>query len=94
VAQIQKTLHKVNLKVTKNFEILTNKDGDPTGETVAFIRPRGMVLVGRLSQFSTDKGVNWEKFSSFELYRQQQTGVEILTYDELYERARFIIEDI
>jgi hypothetical protein len=34
-----------------------------------------------------------EKFSSFELYRQQLTGVEILTYDELYERARFIIEE-
>lgn len=94
VAQIQKTLHKVNLKVTKNFEIIANKDGDPTGETIAFVKPHGIVIAGRLSQFSTEKGTNWEKFSSFELYRQQQTGVEILTYDELYERARYIIEDL
>jgi hypothetical protein len=42
----------------------------------------------------TEKGFNDEMFASFELYRQQQTGLEILTYDELYERARFIIEEL
>ena len=92
VAQVQKTLHKVNLKVTKNFEEIADKNGDPTGEMVAFVKPRGIVVIGRLDQFSTQHGTNWEKFASFELYRQHQTGIEILTYDELYERARYIIE--
>ena len=51
------------------------------------------MLAGTLSQFETDHGINEEMFASFELYRQQTTGIEILTYDELYERARFIVED-
>jgi len=93
IAQMQKTLHKVNLKVTKNFQVATDKEGSPTGEIIAFVRPRGLVLAGTLSQFETDHGINEEMFASFELYRQQITGIEILTYDELYERARFIVED-
>jgi hypothetical protein len=32
--------------------------------------------------------------SSFELFRRNQNGVEIITFDELYERARFIVESI
>jgi len=92
VAQIQKTLHKVSLKVGQNLHNVADKDGEPTGETIAFVKPRGLVLIGRLDQFSTDKGINEEKFASFELYRQQISGLEILTYDELYERARFIVE--
>lgn len=93
VAQIQKTLHKVNLKVSQNFHAVKDKDGNPTGESVAFVKPRGLVLVGMLDQFSTPTGINDEMFASFELYRQQITGIEVLTYDELYERARFIIEE-
>ena len=93
VAQLQKTLHKVNLKVTQNFQLAKDKEGNPTGEAIAFIKPRGLVLVGTLSQFETEHGINEEMFASFELYRQQISGVEILTYDELYERARFIVED-
>ena len=94
VAQIQKTLHKVNLKVSQNTQHVSDKEGNPTGETVAFVKPRGLVLVGTLEQFSTEHGINEEMFASFELYRQHLNGVEVLTYDELYERARFIIEDL
>lgn len=93
VAQVQKTLHKVNLKVSKAFESIIDKDGNPTGESIAFVKPRGVVVAGRLTEFQTEHGTNVESFSSFELYRQQLTGVEILTYDELYERARYIIEE-
>jgi len=93
VAQVQKTLHKVNLKVSKVFEDIINKDGSPTGESIAFVKPRGVVVAGRLTEFESEHGTNVETFSSFELYRQQITGVEILTYDELYERARYIIEE-
>jgi hypothetical protein len=93
VAQVQKTLHKVNLKVSKVFESIIDKTGNPTGESIAFVRPRGVVVIGRLSEFETEHGTNVETFASFELYRQQLTGIEILTYDELYARARYIIEE-
>lgn len=92
VAQIQKTLHKVTLKVSHNLHTVADKDGNPTGETIAFVKPRGLVLIGTLAQFSKENGINEEMFASFELYRQQISSLEILTYDELYERARFIIE--
>jgi hypothetical protein len=32
-----------------------------------------------------------EKISSFELYRRRQQDVEILAFDELYERTSFIV---
>lgn len=93
VAQVQKTIHKVNLKVSKAFENIIDKDGNPTGESIAFVKPRGIVVAGRLTEFESEHGTNIEQFASFELYRQQLSGVEILTYDELYERARYIIEE-
>lgn len=40
----------------------------------------------------TVNGVNEEQFVSFELFRRQLTAPEIITFDELYERARFIVE--
>jgi hypothetical protein len=44
VAQIQKTLHKVNLKVNQNLQRTTYKEGNPNGESIAFIKPRGLVF--------------------------------------------------
>jgi hypothetical protein len=93
VAQVQKTIHKVTLKVNQNFITPTHSNGDPTGEEILFVKPKGIVIIGVLNDFITEQGVNYEKLSSFEIYRQQVSGVEILTYDELYERAKFIVAD-
>ncbi len=92
VAQIQKTIHKVTLKLQENFHRPTTENGDPTGEEILFVKPRGIVVIGRLDDFKTDTGINFEKLSSFELYRQQVNGIEIITFDELYERVKFIVE--
>jgi hypothetical protein len=70
----------------------TDKEGNPTGEEILFVKPKGIVIIGMLDDFIKDQGVNYEELSSFEIYRQQVNGVEIITYDELYERARFIAE--
>ncbi len=92
VAQIQKTIHKVTLKIQNNYHKPTDKDGNPTGEEILFVKPRGIVVIGKLDDFKTETGINYEKLSSFELYRQQVSGIEIVTFDELYERAKFIVE--
>jgi len=92
VAQIQKTIHKVTLKLQENFHKPVKDNGDPTGEELLFVKPRGIVVIGKLDDFKTENGINYEKLSSFELYRQQVAGIEIITYDELYERVKFIIE--
>jgi len=90
VAQVQKTIHKASLKVQQSFRP-TDEEGNPTGEEILFVKPRGIVIIGVLSDFIKEQGINYEELSSFEIYRQQINGIEIITYDELYERAKFIV---
>jgi hypothetical protein len=66
-----------------------------TGEyefEVSTIRPRQIVVAGQLSQLADGEEINIEKLTSFEMWRRGQLGVEVLTFDELYERARYIVE--
>jgi hypothetical protein len=93
VAQVQKTIHKVELKINENLTTLRDKQGSPTGEVVSFIKPKGLVAIGMLDQFAGPAGVNDEMLASFELYRQQIYGIDILTFDELLARTRFIVGD-
>jgi hypothetical protein len=58
------------------------------------IHPRSCLIVGHLSEFEGEfGGVNEAKFRSFELYRRHMTRPEILTFDELLERAKFIVSE-
>lgn len=92
VAQVQKTMHKVVLKLQENYLKPTHSNGNPTGEELLVVRPRGVVVIGKLKDFNTPNGINYEMLSSFEIYRQQINGIDIITYDELYERVKFIVE--
>lgn len=51
------------------------------------VQPKGILLIGNTSEFDN----NIEQITSFELFRKGLNNVEILTYDELLERARFIL---
>jgi len=93
VAQIQKTIHKATLKLSENYHRPIDEEGATTGEEILFVKPKGMVVIGKLDDFKTDKGINYEKLSSFELYRQQVNNIEIITFDELHERVSFIVKD-
>jgi hypothetical protein len=66
--------------------------GDPTGEVLFNIEPRSCLVIGSLEQFHTVHGTNVPKFRSFELYRRNTWRPEIITFDELLQRARFIVE--
>jgi hypothetical protein len=92
-SQVQKTIHKTLLRLGKNSVEIISDDGNPTGEEVAISQPKGIIIVGSLKEFETRNGVNFEKFTSFELYRRSLNNPEILTFDELYERAKFIVEE-
>jgi hypothetical protein len=90
ISQVQKTAHKA----VKKLEDL-HRQSDPNGVfgfEVSTIRPRQVVVVGNLAQLADGDDVNVEKMTSFELWRRDQMGVEVLTFDELYERARYIVE--
>lgn len=69
----------------------TGDVGNPTGEEAFNYTPKSFMVVGSLQEFMTDRGVNQERYRSFELYRRNTYSPEIITFDELFERARFIV---
>ncbi len=92
IIQAQKTAHKTVHNITISPELrLYDDKGNPTGEVIFSYQPKSYLIVGNLLEFKTEKGVNKEKFSSFELLRKNIISPEIITFDELYERAKFIV---
>ncbi|MDV9168625.1 DUF4263 domain-containing protein [Streptomyces sp. W16] len=94
VAQVQKTVSKAQQLISREFLTrMYEDDGTPTGVELSTTRPRQVVVIGSLREFTDNGGVNPEKINSFELYRTSIQDVEVITFDELYERACFIVED-
>ena len=91
VAQIQKTVQKAIKGLQARIEMMDDT-GDPTGEMVFLYQPKAYVVIGSLSRFVTPNGVNESKYSSFELFRRNIVNPEIITFDELYERAKYIVQ--
>jgi hypothetical protein len=91
IAQVQKTVDRAEQTIGSRLDV-TDSSGNPTGENAFLIRPRSIVVIGNLEEFQTDYGINEPKYRSFELFRRQVVAPEILTFDELYERAHFIVE--
>lgn len=91
IAQVQGTvaLAVENLSSKINIE---DKQGNPTGEEVFNYQPNSYLVIGSLEEFTNEHGVNKEKLRSFELFRKNITNPEIITFDELYERAKFIVQ--
>lgn len=90
VAQVLKTTHKA-IKDLQDLHRQNTPEGNFEFE-VSTITPRQVVIVGHLRELARDGEINVEKMTSFELFRRSQLGVEILTFDEVLERARFIVE--
>ncbi|WP_199135369.1 Shedu immune nuclease family protein [Delftia sp. ASV31] len=91
VAQVQGTVAAAMQRLYGLIQP-NDKDGNPTGESVFNFRPRAFIVAGSLSEFVSEHGVNTDKMRSFELYRNSIAGIDIMTFDELYERSKFIVE--
>ena len=52
------------------------------------VSPKGILVIGDTSELD-----NKDKRISFELFRRSLHNIDIITYDELLERARFIVND-
>lgn len=91
IAQVQRSV-QVSLSSIRSRLDVRGDDGAPTGETVFLYQPRSFLVIGSLAEFRTQYGINEEKYSSFELFRKSVNAPEIITFDELFERARFIVE--
>lgn len=89
IAQVQRTVHKAVKDFSTKTEI-KDKEDNLTGETLYFYNPKAFILIGNLSEFMVDGKINEIKFSSFEMFRKNLKNIEIITYDELYERTFYI----
>jgi hypothetical protein len=91
VSQVQGTVALATESIRSKLSV-TDDVGNPTGEEAFNYIPKSFMLIGSLQEFVSDKGVNQERYRSFELFRRNTSSPEIITFDELYERARFIVE--
>lgn len=91
VAQIQKTVQK-SIESIKTKTQVKNKKGELTGEELFLYHPKSFLIIGSHREFEGEYGTNEEKYSSFELFRKNLYNPEIITFDELYERAKYIVK--
>lgn len=92
VSQIQGTVALATENIMGELD-LVDEEGNPTGERIFNYQPKSFLVIGSLQEFKTENGVNKDKLRSFELYRKNMISPEIITFDELYERAKFIVHD-
>lgn len=88
VTQIQKTVFEFSR--TRFREQLRDVEGNDLDDSVYAIEPRSYLVIGNLAELSG----NDDKVTCFELYRRNVRAPEILTFDELYHRARFIVANL
>jgi Domain of unknown function (DUF4263) len=91
VSQVQGTVEMAADSIRTKLSI-HDALGNPTGEEAFSYLPKSFLVIGSLKQFVTESGVNQERYRSFELFRRNTASPEIITFDELYERARYIVQ--
>ena len=89
IAQMQGSV-AVAVKSFSDKLSIKDSSGNPTSEEIYSFQPKAFLVIGNLKEFTTENGVNEDKLRSFELFRKNILSPEIITFDELYERARFI----
>jgi hypothetical protein len=91
VSQVQGTVAFATDSIRSKLSI-TDESGDPTGEEAYIYSPKSILVIGSLQEFKGEHGVSQERYRSFELFRRNVVSPEIITFDELFERAQFIVE--
>jgi hypothetical protein len=86
IAQCQITVDQVVRRAEHALEIVDD-DGYRTGDAALICRPRSLLVIGSLAEFLRDGQPHVPMFESFERFRRSIRDPEIITFDELYERA-------
>ena len=91
VAQLQGTVQRVLEEHKLRLSQYDDDGSEDVDDFTYLVRPRAIFVVGSLAEFKGDSGgVHHDKYRSFELFRRDLNSIEILTFDELYEKAKFI----
>ena len=91
IAQIQKTSRKL-VENLKSETQMKDSEGYSTDEFLYLNEPKSFIIIGSLTEFLKNEKINQEKYSSFEIFRKNINNPEIITFDELFERAKYIVE--
>jgi hypothetical protein len=91
INQVQVASHRA-VRVLQDLTRARDEDGYLT-EDIGTIQPRQVVIAGTLDELTRDGSVHPEHYRSFELYRRSIKDVEVIAFDELLARARFIAQD-
>ena len=84
LTQVQACIQEWNShgsKLDVNMEEMRRKN-------IRSIQPKAILVIGCLAEIKE----TLTRLMTFELFRQSLHGVEVITFDELYERAKFIVE--
>ena len=93
LAQIQGTVHRAVNSIGERIQQLDTNGCDIPGDFTYLIRPPSVLIIGTLSQLeSMAGGDDQNKIRSFELFRRSIMDTEIVTFDELYSKAKFIVD--
>lgn len=91
VSQAQVTVAAATKVIGERILAKDSDGADIDGDWTYFHQPRSFVIVGSLSDLVGEKGDYQDKIRSFELYRRNLWSPEIITFDELLERAKWIV---
>jgi hypothetical protein len=58
-------------------------------ENIFTVQPKGIIVIGSLSELASER----DKRETFQRFRKSIHGIDIITFDELYRRASFIVEN-
>ena len=92
VSQCQTAISIAEENIKRHFQP-TDNSGFPVSDPIFSFRPRSILIIGNLAEFVGDHGVSSERFRAFEMYRRNLISPEIITFDELHDRARSLVED-
>jgi hypothetical protein len=93
VAQVQGKVENALRRLAEKIEPATD-DGEPTGEELFAYQPKSFLVVGRLDELRSDRGVNIEKYRSSSSTVVIPMARRSSRSNELFQRARFIVEHL
>lgn len=89
VSQVQGTVQKAIETLGSSF---SPRLGTADDALLMNIQPRSVLVCGSLTEFVSGSVCETDRFVSFELFRRNLQAPEVVTFDELYERARAVVE--
>jgi hypothetical protein len=93
VAQAQGTVHRAVHAIGERIASRSIDGADIPNEFTYLVKPRSLLSIGRLNELQGELGGDHQdKIRSFELFRRSLVEPEVITFDELYAKAQFIVE--